>query len=346
MTIRNLPPKRAVAVAVAIGAAAILAAGGGVGFYLHRYADSTVGGDLPTKFTIPRGTPLTEVNQILIDAGLIPEGKAFILLARIFGDGKKIKAGAYRVGEKISARELLAMLVKGEIVQRKFTIVEGASFADIKAQLLSDSRFSHSLDKMDDGEILRAVGANESHPEGIFFPDTYLFEENSDDLALLRRAYLKMHEHLADEWDKRDFQTPLASPYDALILASIVEKETARDGEHGLVASVFINRLKRGMRLQADPTVIYGMGDSYGGKLRRKDLRNDTPYNTYTRKGLPPTPIAAPGLAALRAAIRPPKTPYFYFVATGEDGAHEFSETLRQHNRAVVRYRRKLREKN
>jgi UPF0755 protein len=192
---------------------------------------------------------------------------------------------------------------------------------------------------LSDAEILQRIGAAETHPEGLFFPDTYLFDKHSSALALYRRAYQAMQQRLQREWETRQAGLPLASPYEALILASIVEKETGRPEDRGLVASVFVNRLRIGMRLQTDPTVIYGYGEAFEGRLRRRHLDTDHPWNTYTRAGLPPTPIALPGMDSLRAALQPPASEYFYFVSRG-DGSSQFSRNLAEHNRAVNRYQR------
>ena len=190
-----------------------------------------------------------------------------------------------------------------------------------------------------DTQILKLIGAEESHPEGLFFPDTYLFARQTSDLAIIRRAYLAMQRRMADAWEKRDPSVPYKTPREAMIMASIVEKETGAAADRGLVASVFANRLRIGMRLQTDPTVIYGLGEKFDGNLRKSDLLADTPYNTYTRAGLPPTPIALPGMASIEAVMRPPKTDYLYFVARG-DGSSVFSRNLEEHNRAVNKYQR------
>jgi UPF0755 protein len=193
---------------------------------------------------------------------------------------------------------------------------------------------------MTDADILQRLGAAEPHPEGLFFPDTYLFAKRSNDLDVLRRAYLAMQRRLASEWKNRDGSVPYKMPYEALIMASIVEKETGQAVDRGRIASVFVNRLKRGMLLQTDPTVIYGMGAMFDGNLRKRDLTADTPYNTYTRPGLPPTPIALPGMASLQAALHPPAGDFLYFVARG-DGTSAFSRNLEEHNRAVSKYQKK-----
>jgi UPF0755 protein len=335
---KSRPAKR-VAAGIAAVALAIAAAAFASFFYLREFERGLIK-NAPAEFRIPRGASLGAINQILIDAGVLPPGQAFIVLAKLRGFDTKIQAGKYKVAEKIPVDELSAMLIAGEVVVEKFTIIEGARFADVRAALADDKRISGDLAKMSDADILRAVGAAEPLAEGLFFPDTYLFNEGADGLEILRSAHQKMSDLLAAEWDKRAPDLPLDTPYQALILASIIEKESAKTSERDLIASVFINRLRRGMRLQADPTVIYGIAD-FNGNITRADLRRDTPYNTYTRGGLPPTPIALPGAASLHAALHPRPSDYLYFVATGEDGAHYFSKTLREHNRAVRRYQKK-----
>ena len=328
--------RRVLLIFAAGGAAAALALGG---FFRHLWRFDR----LPVaavEFRIPRGAALADINRILIDAGALPPGRTFVILAKLDGADTKIKAGKYRIADPVTVARLREMLVNGEVVSEKFTIIEGARFAEVRAALAADGRLRGGLGALSDADILRAVGAGESHPEGLFFPDTYLFAEGADGLDILRRSYQKMRALLAAEWRNRAADLPLKTPYEALILASIVEKEAALASERGLIASVFINRLRRGMRLQADPTVIYGVAD-FDGNLTRADLRRDTPYNTYTRGGLPPTPIALPGAGSLAAALRPQTSDYLYFVATGEGGAHYFSKTLRQHARAVRKYQKR-----
>ncbi|CAG0964884.1 partial Endolytic murein transglycosylase, partial [Rhodocyclaceae bacterium] len=214
---------------------------------------------------------------------------------------------------------------------------EGRTFRQMRAILDAHPDLKHDTTSLTDQEILAKLGATEPHPEGLFFPDTYLFAKQSSDLDVLRRAYRAMQSRLASEWEGRSPSLPYRTPYEALIMASIVEKETGTGTDRPKVASVFVNRLRRGMLLQSDPTVIYGMGERFDGNIRKQDLTTDTAYNTYTRSGLPPTPIAMPGLASLQAALHPPATDLLYFVARG-DGSSEFSRNLEDHNRAVARY--------
>jgi UPF0755 protein len=219
------------------------------------------------------------------------------------------------------------------------TIVEGTTFADLRRALRDNAKITQAVSDLPDAELLARVGASETHPEGLFFPDTYFLATGSSDLALLTRAYRSMRERLAAAWAKRAPDLPLTTPYEALILASIIEKETGSASDRPLIASVLVNRLRRGMRLQTDPAVIYGMGTRFDGNLRKRDLEEDTPYNTYVRDGLPPTPIALPSQAALEAAVNPPKTAYLYFVSRG-NGTSEFSTSLPEHNRAVAKYQK------
>jgi UPF0755 protein len=235
--------------------------------------------------------------------------------------------------------QLLAMLTEGDVTQHAITIVEGTTFAQLKRTLRDNPRLAHRVDDLSDAELLARIGATEPVPEGLFFPDTYYFAAGSSDLAVLKRAYRALHERLDAAWSRRAPNLPLATPYEALILASLVEKETGQAKDRPLVASVFVNRLARGMRLQTDPAVIYGLGERFDGNLRKRDLEADSPYNTYVRDGLPPTPIALPSQASLDAVVDPPATPYLYFVARG-DGSSQFSATLPEHNRAVAKYQK------
>ena len=244
----------------------------------------------------------------------------------------------------MTPREILDKLERGDVVQSELVLVEGWTFAQFRAALESSSALRHDSRGLADVEVLARIGAREAHPEGLFFPDTYLFARGSSDLAVLRRAYRVMQEHLGREWAQRVPDAPFKTPYEALIMASIVEKETGRAAEREQIAGVLVNRLRIRMALQADPTVIYGLGDSFDGNLKKVHLKTDGPYNTYTRRGLPPTPIAMPGLAALRATLQPAKLDALYYVSRG-DGTSEFSRTLREHNRAVAKYQLKPKRK-
>ena len=233
---------------------------------------------------------------------------------------------------------------RGKVVQSSIIFPEGWTFAQIRARIDASPDLRHESAKLSEDQLLKQIGATEDHPEGLFFPDTYVFDKGSSDLALYRRSYKEMRSQLATVWSMLPKDSPLTSPYEVLILASIVEKETAVDTDRPMVAAVFLNRLERGMRLQTDPTVIYGMGASFDGNLRKQDLIAPTPYNTYVVRGLPPTPIAAAGLNSLRSIAQPPDSKALYFVARG-DGSSEFSNTLVEHNRAVSRFQLKGRAK-
>lgn len=293
----------------------------------------------PLNFAIERGQSLKDVAHKLADVGTLRAPWAFIVLARIKGLEGDIKAGSYVVGAPLSPLGLLQKISAGDTVLGKLTVPEGWSFAEMRRAVDTHPGLRHDTAGMDDTQLLQALGAEVAHPEGRFFPDTYFFDLGSSDLALYKRAYSAMQAQLEAAWAMRVSGLPLRSADEALTLASIIEKETAVSDERPLIAAVFINRLKLGMRLQTDPTVIYGMGERFDGNLRKADLLADTHYNTYTRAGLPPTPIALPGAAALHAAVNPAHTRALYFVAKG-GGRHAFSDTLDAHNRAVNRYQR------
>ncbi len=250
---------------------------------------------------------------------------------------QKLKAGEYVLEPGMTIADLLALFVSGKTRQYAITFPEGFTFKQIRQRLESNENLKHPLKTMTVDELLHKLHSPYSHPEGLFFPETYFFEKGGTDYAVLERAYQKMQQVLQQEWKGRQKGLPLESPYQALILASIVEKETARPSERAAIAGVFIRRLQKGMLLQTNPTVIYGMGDRYQGNIRRKDLKQPTPYNTYVIKGLPPTPIAMPGREAIHAVLHPAEGNSLYFVAKG-DGSHFFSASLREHNNAVYRY--------
>src|SRR5262249_31110057 len=262
-----------------------------------------------------------------------------VTLARVRGADRGIKAGNYEVTSGITLLHLLDKLTQGDVTQTSLTLIEGATFADLKRALANHGVVEQTVLNLPEVEMMRRIGADTDRAEGWFFPDTYFYAVGSTDAALLARAYRLMRKRLDAAWNARRADLPLKNEYEALILASIIEKETGRVADRPLVASVFINRLKSGMRLQSDPTVIYGLGEKFDGNLRKRDLEADTPYNTYVHEGLPPTPIAFPGQAAIDAATNPPQTPYLYFVSRG-DGSSEFSTNLADHNRAVAKYQR------
>ena len=290
-------------------------------------------------FTVQRGSNMRQAASAIAAAGVEVKPAVLYWLARLAGKASLIKAGSYEVHEGITPWLLILKLSAGDVSQGEALLVEGWTFRQVRSALESNTNLQPDTAGLSDVEILSRIGASEESPEGLFFPDTYLFDKQSSALALLARAYQAMHKHLDEAWAARDASSPLRSPYEALILASIIEKETGRAEDRSMVGSVFINRLRIGMRLQTDPTVIYGLGDGFDGRLRRRHLDTDHPWNTYTRVGLPPTPIAMPGRDSLMAAVNPQQTDYLYFVARG-DGSSEFSRNLNEHNRAVDRYQR------
>jgi len=294
----------------------------------------------PAEFEIPAGTGLRAAVRRMEQAGISVRPLHFELMARALGREPQIKAGFYQIPAPATPLQLLDKLARGEVMQAELQMIEGSTFGQLRAALNGSAVLRHDSAGLSDAELLRRVGASEKHPEGLFFPDTYVFDRGSSDLAVLRRAYQVMQERLAREWAQRTADVPYRTPYEALIMASIVEKETGRAEERDQIAGVMVNRLRVRMALQADPTVIYGLGDSFDGNLKKVHLKTDGPYNTYTRRGLPPTPIALPGQASLRAALRPAQTDAYYYVSRG-DGTSQFSRTLREHNRAVSQYQLK-----
>jgi UPF0755 protein len=286
---------------------------------------------------IPRGASFRGVMDALEAAGIKPRRFEFETLARALRQERAIKAGSYEIAEPVTPKDLLDKLTRGDVTQAEVRLIEGWTFAQFRAALDASPDLRHDSAGLEDTQILTRIEAREAHPEGLFFPDTYLFGKGSSDLAVLRRAYRAMQRHLKAEWESKGATVPYQSPYEALIMASIIEKETGKPSERDLIGGVLVNRLRIGMRLQVDPTIIYGLGDSFDGNLKKKHLLEDAPYNTYTRAGLPPTPIAMPGLASVRSAMRPGKTEALYYVSRG-DGSSQFSRTLDEHNRAVARY--------
>jgi len=294
---------------------------------------------LPLQFDLKPGSSLRTAAQEMERAGVLREPERFVLMVRLLGEAKNIKAGNYEVSEPVTPYRLLQKIVLGEVTQATVTFVEGSTFTQMRKALDEHLDVAHATRGLTDEEVLQRLGIEEASPEGLFFPDTYHFARGNSDLRILRRAHRLMQSHLEAQWAARAPELPLATPYEALILASIVEKETGREEERPLVAAVFVNRLRKGMLLQADPTVIYGLGETFDGNLRKRDLLADAPYNTYTRTGLPPTPIAMPGLASLAATLNPPPSDVLYFVSRG-DGSSHFSRTLGEHERAVTKYQR------
>ncbi len=305
------------------------------------FTNKTLGiGMHSVKYVVPPGTSMSSLAKRLEDDQIITNKHYFSFMARFDGTANQIKAGEYDFLPGMTARDLLKLLVKGKVFQYSFTIVEGWSFKQLLAEINKNKILVHDLQGLSNAQLMQKIGAAGIHPEGMFYPDTYYFPRGTTDSQFLKRAYKVMNSKLEKLWSEREKGSILRNSYEALILASIVEKETAVGSEREKIAGVFTRRLKKGMRLQTDPTVIYGMGDAYKGDIRFRDLKKDTPYNTYTRKGLPPTPIAMAGEAAIYAALHPAKGKELYFVANG-DGTHIFSATLVEHNRAVDKYQRK-----
>ena len=290
----------------------------------------------PYEFTVHPGHGVNAVARQLAADGVLPESFTLRAIARVAGP-HGVQAGTYRLDHPVTPLEILDKLSRGDVVSLEMLFVEGTTWRQWLAQLAAQQRVRATLAGKNDAELRQLFGIEEGALEGWFFPDTYRFAPGSPDVEILKRAHAAMKKRLADAWAARDESIPLKTPYQALILASIVEKETALASERPLVAAVFVNRLRRGMRLQTDPTVIYGMGERYGGNIHKKDLTTDTPWNTYTRDGLPPTPISMPGAGAIAAAVRPASSDYLYFVSRG-DGSHEFNRTLEDHNRAVAKW--------
>jgi UPF0755 protein len=296
----------------------------------------------PYAFTVRSGESLRAVARDLTRAGVLPADWTLVALARMRGVDRTIKAGNYELPAGTTLAALLAKLTQGEASQTSFTIVEGWSWRELREAMRMEPDVAKTVLDLPEPEMLRAIGADQAQAEGWFFPDTYFFVAGTTDASLLARAHRTMVKRLQAAWESRAPGLPVNSPYEALVLASIVEKETGHAADRPLIASVLENRLQHGMRLQADPTVIYGMADRFDGNLTRRDLDTDTAYNTYLRDGLPPTPIALPGQAAIDAVLHPPTTPYLYFVSRG-DGSSEFSANLAEHNRAVAKYQKNAR---
>ena len=312
-------------------------AGGWMLMELQGYVNSPLPVQEPVVFTVEAGSSLTAIAQGLQMQGIITHPHYLLWYARWEGNADHIKAGEYALRPGMTPAQLLRQLVEGEVAQYAVTIPEGWTFRQLLAALRDNDVLRHTLNDLDEATIMARLGHEGEHPEGRFYPDTYFFPRGSSDLALLARAYDAMARRLAQAWEQRATGLPYRTPYEALIMASIIEKETAIAEERPLIAGVFVRRLQRGMRLQTDPTVIYGLGGDFDGNLRRRDLKKDTPYNTYLRRGLPPTPIALPGGDALHAALHPAPGAALYFVARG-DGSHYFSATIEEHNAAVRRY--------
>lgn len=313
--------------------------------HVNRFLQSPVNVDAAGyDFVIEPGTSLRSVSRKLADSGVIDSEMLFRLWGRWEGQAGSIQAGDYLIKKGTTPAQLLEQFTSGDVRLYSFTIIEGWNQWELLDALHKHEHIDASLTAEDWPALLDALDAGTQHPEGLFLPETYRFPRNTPDRDVLRQAYDLMQEVLAEEWANRDNDLPISTPYEALILASIIEKETALGDERPRIAGVFTRRLQKRMRLQTDPTVIYGIGPGFNGNLTRRDLRTDTPYNTYTRGGLPPTPIAMPGRDSIHAALHPAPGEELYFVATGlGDGSHAFSVTKEQHDAAVAEYLRRLR---
>ena len=319
-----------------LGLLAAAALAGAAAWWLQqplRLAADTV------ELSIEPGTPPREIAAGWVRAGVQAPSLLLYEWFRWSGQSRKIRAGSYEIGPGTTPMTLLDKMVRGDETLAALRLIEGWTFRQFRAELAKAEALKQTTAALSDAEIMTALGSPGVAPEGRFHPDTYAYSKGSTDLAVLKRALRAMRERVDAAWAARTPDTPLRSADEALILASIVEKETGAPAERGRVAAVFVNRLRIGMPLQTDPTVIYGLGEAFDGNLRKRDLQTDGPYNTYLRTGLPPTPIAMPGKAALLAAVRPEASKALYFVARG-DGSSEFSETLAEHNRAVNKYQR------
>ncbi len=327
--------KRLIALAVLLA----LMGAGGLAWYGNRPLQIE---PLPKTLNVAPGTNLRSLSTLLEREGVVGNAQVFWLLGRVLGKAGALKVGVYVIDKPLTPLELYALIQRGEASQAMVQFIEGWNWREVRAALAAQPMLKHESASMSEAEILQAIGAKESHIEGLLFPDTYFYAPHTADLGVLRRAYLRQHQKLMAAWENRAPGLPYRTPYEALIMASIVEKETGVAFERPRIAGTFLNRLRLGMRLQTDPTVIYGLGERFDGNLRKIDLQRDTPYNTYTRAGLPPTPIAMPSEAAIEAALNPARTDALYFVARG-DGTHVFSSTLDAHNRAVNRFQRSSR---
>jgi len=313
-----------------LGVALVL--GGYLYWFWHRPLDP---GNEP--YVLRSGAGLSVLARELHARGVISNPRTFVWLGRLTGKSRQLKAGEYRFPAGSSASEIVAQVVAGRVIEYPLVLVEGWNFRQVLQALRAAPKLQQTLTGLTHEEIMARIGRPGVHPEGRFFPDTYYYSSGHTDVQILVRAFERMETVLREEWQRRSADTPVRTPDEALVLASIIEKETGRPDERGMIAGVFANRLRKGMRLQSDPTVIYGLGEAFDGNIRRRDLLSDTAYNTYTRGGLPPTPIAMPGRDSLIAALNPTPTTALYFVSRG-DGSHVFSSTLAEHNAAVMQY--------
>lgn len=309
----------------------------------YFFLQKPLGLDQSISYDFKPGTSVSALARDLEQQQIISNRLYFSILTRLTGSAKQLHAGEYELTPDLNVWQLHELLKKGKVHLYALTLVEGFNFRQMMQAVHASEYLDHQLKDLSDAQIMQKIGYPDEHPEGRFFPDTYHFPRGTSDIQLLRQAYAEMQKRLAKAWQQRDVGLPIKNAYELLTLASIVEKESAVAEERGIIAGVFVNRLRKGMRLQTDPTVIYGIGKDYDGDIRFRDLRRDTPYNTYTRHGLPPTPIAMPGQGALDAASQPEDTDYIYFVATSDQsGRHIFSTTLTEHEQAVDIHQRKI----
>ncbi|HEY3595887.1 MAG TPA: endolytic transglycosylase MltG [Paraburkholderia sp.] len=321
--------------AALVALAAAAAAGG------YHWATTPINLSTPQlDVTIKPHSSLRSVTAQLNRGGVPVEPELFVLMTRLLGLQTALKSGNYEFKSGVSPYDVLQKIARGDVNEYVATVIEGWTFRHMRAELDANPALKHDSAGFSDADVLKAIGAPETpagSAEGLFFPDTYLFDKDTSDLDIYRRAYRLMQLRIDEAWAMRTAGLPYRTPYEALTMASIIEKETGKASDRPMVAGVFANRLRVGMPLQTDPTVIYGLGESYTGHLKKRDLLTDTPYNTYTRMGLPPTPISLPGVASLQAALNPAQTSALYFVSRG-DGSSIFSDTLGEHNKAVDKY--------
>jgi peptidoglycan lytic transglycosylase G len=319
-------------------------------FATFRWADHYLHSPLrlqtPIVFVVASGSSFSAVARELARKDVLEHPRVVSAYVRLRGQASRIHAGEYEIRPDTTPAQLIDRLIRGQVLLHELTIVEGWTVRDMLRALESNPYLKHTLEGIPGADLMARIGAPSPHPEGRFFPDTYRFARGTSDVEVLRLANEAMRANLEAAWKARSSSLPFSDSYQALILASLVEKESALPSERQRIAGVFVRRLRLGMRLQSDPTVIYGLGESYAGDIRSRDLQADTPYNTYTRKGLPPTPIALPGKGSLQAATQPQDTGALFFVATGEpDGSHYFSATLAEHDAAVKRYLARIRSR-
>ena len=315
----------------------------GAGLYVYWFSVARLEPDAKI-YVVQPGTSLKAFARQLHEEGVLPDAHTLVWIAAIKGRSRDLKAGEYRFRKGITVMEILDQVMSGRVVEYPLTIIEGWTFRQVMDVLAAAPKLTHTLQGMKPAQIMASLGYPGQHPEGRFYPDTYYYSAGMSDILILQRAYQRMDKVLEEEWEGRQSGLPIKNRDEALTLASIVEKETGKSEERPVIAGVFIHRLRIGMKLQTDPTVIYGIGERFNGNLTVRDLRHPTPYNTYVIKGLPPTPIAMVGREALHAVLNPASTNALYFVSRG-DGSHEFSENLEQHNRAVIKYQLKGKSK-